>query len=134
MIDAQLPLQAAAVAALKTHPEVAAIIAGRVYDRAPSSPGTSYITLGAAQSVDDSDGCHSLVTCYLDIDCWSQAVGFPEVKRLGAAAAKALTADLTVVGFRIIIRRVEQILYRREPDGLTSRAILRLRYDLQAAA
>ena len=134
MIDAQLPLQAAAVAALKTAPDVTAIIAGRVYDRAPASPGASYITLGSSQSVDDSDGCHSLVTCYLDIDCWSQAVGYPEVKRLGAAAAKALNADLVVEGFRVTIRRVERIIYQREDDGLTSRAILRLRYDLQATA
>lgn len=134
MIDAQLPLQAAAVAALKDDPEVAALIAGRVYDRAPSEPGASYITLGSAQSVDDSDFCHSLVTCFLDLDCWSTEVGFPQVKRLGAAAAKALNADLAVAGFRVVLRRVERIIYQREADGLTSRAIVRMRYDLQATA
>lgn len=134
MIDAQLPLQAAAVAALKAHAGVTVIIAQRVYDRAPVSPGASYITLGSSQSVDDSDGCHHLVTCYLDIDCWSTAVGFPEVKRLGAAAAQALNAPLTVEGFRVAIHRVERIIYQREADGLTSRAILRLRFDLQAVA
>jgi Protein of unknown function (DUF3168) len=134
VIDAQLPLQAAAVAALKSDPSVSAIIAGRVFDRAPAEPGPSYITLGASQSVDDSDACHSLVTCFMDVDCWSLAVGYPEVKRLGAAAAKALDADLAVTGFRIVMRRVERVIYQREADGLTSRAIIRLRYDLQATA
>lgn len=134
MIDAQLPLQAAVVSALTIDSAVSAIIAGRVYDRAPHEPGSSYITLGAAQSVDDSDSCHNLVTCYLDIDCWSEAVGFPEVKRLGAAAARALDVDLVVSGFRVVMRRVERVIYQREADGLTSRAIIRLRYDLQATA
>ena len=134
MFDAQLPLQAAAVTALKANQGVTGIIAQRVYDRAPVSPGPSYITIGSAQSVDDSDGCHNLVACYLDIDCWSTAVGYPEVKRLGAAAGQALDAPLVVEGFRVVIHRVERIIYQREADGLTSRAIIRLRYDLQAAA
>lgn len=137
MIDASLPLQAAVVAALKSSAELTPLIAGRVYDRVPVNPkgtGTAYITLGSGQSIDDSDACHALVECYLQVDCWSEAVGYPEVKRIGAAAVKALNAPLAVEGFAVTIHRVESLSYQREADNLTSRAIIRLRYDLQAIA
>jgi len=134
MIDASLPLQAAVVAALKSSAELTPLIAGRVYDRPPASPVAPYITLGSGQSIDDSDACHALVECYLQVDCWSEAVGYPEVKRIGAAAVKALNAPLVVTGFKVIIHRVEGLTYQREADNLTSRAIIRLRYDLQATA
>lgn len=134
MIDASLPLQAAVVAALKASAELTPLIAGRVYDRVPTSPVAPYITLGSSQSIDDSDACHALVECYLQVDCWSEAVGYPEVKKVGAAAVKALNAPLAVAGFKVTIHRVEGLTYQREADNLTSRAIIRLRYDLQATA
>lgn len=134
MIDASLPLQAAVVAALKASSELSALIAGRVYDRVPTNPTAPYITLGSGQSIDDSDFCHALTECYLQVDCWSEAVGYPEVKRIGAAAVKALNTPLAVEGFAVLIHRVEGLTYQREADNLTSRAIIRLRYDLQATA
>lgn len=134
MIDAQLPLQAAVVAALKASAALTGLIGQRIYDRVPAEPGTAYITLGASQSIDDSSACHALVECYLDLDCWSEAVGYVEVKRIGAAAVAAVDVALPVSGFAVIQHRVLSVSYQREPDNLTSRARIRLRYDLQATA
>lgn len=134
MIDASLPLQAAVVKALKEDAVLATLIAGRVYDRVPTDPVAPYITVGDAQIVDDSNACQSLAEYSLQVDCWSEAVGYPEVKRIGAAAAKALNAKLPMVGFAIIIHRIS-VGYSRAPDNLlTSRGTLRLIYDIQAEA
>lgn len=134
MIDLSLPLQAAIVKALKEDPELIGLIAGRVYDRVPPSPVAPYITVGDAQIVDDSNACHSLAEYSVQIDCWSEAVGYPEVKRIGAAAVRVLNAKLPLTGGAIVIHRIARLSYGRERDNLTSRAIIGPRYDIQAEA
>ncbi|MEN5147179.1 DUF3168 domain-containing protein [Brevundimonas diminuta] len=133
MIDLSLPLQAAIVKALKEDAELIGLIGGRVYDRVPDNPVAPYITVGDMQVVDDSNPCQSLAEYSGLVDCWSEAVGYPEVKRIGAAAVRVLNAKLPVTGGAIIIHRVG-VSYARERDNLTSRAIIRPRYDIQAQA
>lgn len=131
MIDASLPLQAAVVKALKEDPDLAALIGGRVYDRVPAKPVAPYITIGDAQIVDDSNACLSLAEYSLQIDAWSEDVGYPEVKRIGGMAAKVLDAALPMDGFAIVIHRI-RVGYSRERDNLTSRATITALYDIQA--
>jgi hypothetical protein len=133
VIDLSLPLQAAIVKALKEDATLVGLIAGRVYDRVPTNPIAPYITVGDAQIVDDSNACMSLAEYAVQIDCWSEAVGYPEVKRIGAAAAKTLNDKLPVTGGAVIIPRVG-IGYGRERDNLTSRGVIRARYQIQAQA
>lgn len=140
MIDPQLPLQAAIVAVVKADAEMTALIGGRIYDRVPvDSNGIPqglfpYLSFGAADTTDEDTSCIGPSECYIDLNGWSRAVGYPEVKRIGARAASLLNAKLTVEGFEVVTHRVERLSYQREQDGLTSRAILRLRYGLKKAA
>lgn len=133
MIDLSLPLQAAIVKALKEDAELIGLIGGRVYDRVPTNRVAPYVTVGDAQIVDDSNACMSLAEYSVQVDCWSEAVGYPEVKRIGAASARVLDAKLPVTGGAIIIHRVG-VGYGRERDNLTSRGVIRTRYHIQAQA
>lgn len=140
MIDPQLPLQAAIVAAVKDDVDLSGLIGGRIYDRVPVNVDGvpqgpfPYLSFGSADTTDEDTSCVGPSDCYIDINGWSREVGYPEVKRIGARAAALLNAKLTVEGFEVVTHRVERLSYQREQDGLTSRAILRLRYGLKKAA
>lgn len=140
MIDPQLPLQAAIVAAVKADAELTGLIGGRIYDRVPVNTSGipqgpfPYLSFGAADTTDEDTSCVGPSDCYIDLNGWSREVGYPEVKRIGSRAAALLNAKLSVAGFEVVTHRVERLSYQREQDGLTSRAILRLRYGLQRAA
>lgn len=140
MIDPQLPLQAAIVAVVRADAELADLIGGRIFDRVPvNADGVPqgpfpYLSFGSADTTDEDTSCVGPSDCYIDINGWSREVGYPEVKRIGARAAALLNAKLAVAGFEVVTHRVDRLSYQREQDGLTSRAILRLRYGLQKAA
>ena len=140
MIDPQLPLQAAIVAVVKADAELTGLIGGRIFDRVPvNADGVPqgpfpYLSFGSADTTDQDTSCVGPSDCYIDLNGWSRDVGYPEVKRIGARAAALLNAKLAVAGFEVVTHRVDRLSYQREQDGLTSRAILRLRYGLQKAA
>lgn len=140
MIDPQLPLQAAIVAVVKADAELTGLIGGRIFDRVPvNAEGVPqgpfpYLSFGSADTTVQDTSCVGPSDCYIDINGWSREVGYPEVKRIGARAAALLNTKLAVAGFKVVTHRVDRLSYQREQDGLTSRAILRLRYGLQKAA
>lgn len=140
MIDPQLPLQAAIVAVVKADTELSDLIGGRIFDRVPVNANGipqgpfPYLSFGSADTTGADTSCVGPSECYIDLNGWSREVGYPEVKRIGARAAAILNARLTVVGFEVVTHRVERLSYQREEDGLTSRAVLRLRYGLKPAA
>lgn len=140
MIDPQLPLQAAIVAAVKADAEMTTLIGGRIFDRVPVNANGipqgpfPYLSFGSADTTAFDASCIGPSDCYIDLNGWSREVGYPEVKRIGARAAALLNAKLPVAGFEVVTHRVDRLSYQREQDGLTSRAILRLRYGLRKAA
>ena len=140
MIDPQLPLQAAIVAAVKADAELDTLIAGRIFDRVPVNVDgipqgpLPYLSFGSADTTDEGTACVRPSDCFIDLNGWSREVGYPEVKRIGARAAALLNTKLAVAGFEVVTHRVERLSYQREQDGLTSRALLRLRYGLKKAA
>lgn len=140
MIDPQLPLQAAIVAALKSDAQLTTLLGGRVFDRIPTDANGvivgqfPFAAVGAADTTDEATSCIGPSECYIDINFLSRAVGYPEVKRIGARAAEVLDAALAVENFTVKRKRIERASYSREPDGLTSRARLRCRYGLLPSA
>lgn len=136
MNDPQLPLQLAILAAARVAPAVTAIIGAgpdaRFYDRAPSKPTYPMTTFGPMQTVPDYDGCGNVAEVFVQIDCWSMAVGYGEVKALAHALMQALDAGLTVAGFTVQLFEVRSMRTQREGDNLTSRAIINLRYVLRS--
>jgi len=144
MIDPLLALQTAIETVLRADAGVETAFGDhtvRLYDRVPEARGVNifpYITLGENdQAVDDSDGCNDTAECYVQVDVWSRGVGKTEVKTIGQAVLEALDgADaITAINaemddFRIITCRVDRLRYGREPDMLTERCNLVLRYGV----
>lgn len=138
MIDPSLPVQGALVTTLKADAGVIAKFGSpaRIYDRVPTTNGIipanlyPFASLGAAQVINGGNGCGDQAEVFWPLDVWSQVVGYPEVRQCAAAICAVLTTDLTVPGFRVVVQDIEDINYRREPDGLTSRAIIGLRFNL----
>ncbi len=136
MIDAQVPLQAAIVAAVKADPGLGELIGDRIYDSVPKNTAGQvsatfpYVSFGPMQSVPSDDECHDGVEVFVQIDAWSRKVGTVEVRQVVAGLTRLLDTALTVSGFEIVTFDVQSARTGREPDGLTSRGIVQLRYEL----
>lgn len=131
LTDPSFALQKAVVAALKGAAAVTAIVSSRVFDQVGRNPDGSpnvpfpYIALGDTQVLPETAECTDAATSYVTLHLWSRAVGFPEVKRLGAAVITALhdaTLALESGGLQSLL--LQSTHYLRDPDGLTSHAVL----------
>jgi len=128
MIGAEI--QKAIHDALKVSP---AIAGGRIYDRVPENPTYPYIGIGDEQTLDDGNACDDGWEVFADVHVWSQAVGFPEAKGLVAAIVPRLVAISAVPGFTVIAAEVENTRVFRDPDGLTSRGVISVRFVINPA-
>lgn len=131
LTDPSLALQGAIVAALKADAAVAAIVGIRVFDQVVRNPDGSpnvqfpYISFGDGQVLPELAECTDAADSFVTLHIWSRAVGFPECKRLGAAATAALhDASLTLAGGTLQSLLLDSSRYLRDPDGLTSHGIL----------
>lgn len=134
MIDAQAPLQAAVVAAVREGGLPLLGTPARIYDKAPANPASPYVTFGPMQSLDDSDDCHDGVEIFVELNAWSTKPGFQEVQQVAAYLARVLDQPLMVQGFEAVIHQIDGTNTTRDPDGLTNRARLTLRYVLAPTA
>ena len=136
--DPSFAIQAAIMAALSGSSDLAALIGTppRVYDTVPVGPGGvigvatfPYVTIGDDHIVGDSDEFHDASEAHVMVEAWSRGPGFPEVKRIAGVVRGVLSAplDLTPNGHRAITAKFESLMFRREPDGLTRRAIILFR-------
>lgn len=132
MSDPALALQKALVDAIKAAETDAG---NNVFDTVPPENPFPRITLGEGQSIGVYADCYDGTEAFFQIDIWSQAPGFPEVKRIAGQVRAALhDAELTLDGHTLEILNVQSIDYRREPDNLTSRAIVTVRAQSQPAS
>ncbi|MEN6535648.1 MAG: DUF3168 domain-containing protein [Bryobacteraceae bacterium] len=123
MSDPSLELQAAIVAALKGNSP--SIVGGRIYDDVPAGAAFPYVSMGDCQVLPDKSGCIDGVEVYPQIDVWSRAVGYPEVKGITKEVLAVLDDQpLTVGGFNVVVFEVESVNYLRDPDGLTHHAAI----------
>lgn len=128
MSDPSLELQKAIVAALKADTDTAALIGARVYDQPPAVPQFPYLTLGEDQTIAERADCYDASEVTLTFHAWSRATGFPEVKRIADAVRQALTdAPLALTGHRLVDLAFTDSRVLRDPDGLTSHAVITLR-------
>lgn len=110
---------------LKADAPLAAIVAGRIYDQPSASATYPYVTIGDTQFLRDDATCIDGGQVYLTLHGWSRAVGFPEVKRVSDAVVEALhLAPLTLPTNRFISLMHRQTRTFRDPDGLTSHAVI----------
>lgn len=125
MASAKLELQGAIVSRLKSDAAVKALVSGRVYDQAPTPVSYPYFTVGEAQVLRDDATCISGSQIFLTMHAWSRASGFPEVEKIADAVVDALhLASLTLATNRLISLMHRQTRTFRDPDGLTSHAVI----------
>jgi hypothetical protein len=131
LTDPSLDLQGAVVKALKADAGVKAIVGAGVFDTVARKPDGSpnvafpYIALGDMQMLPELAECTNAATNFVTLHLWSRAVGFPEVKQLGAAVIKALhDTTLTLASGSLQSLLLNSSRYLRDPDGLTSHAVL----------
>lgn len=125
MSDPALALQGALIAAIKALGTAAGT---RVYDSVPASATYPYVSLGPTQSVGNYADCYDGTETFQQIDVWSRAVGYPEVKTIASAIRDTINAgDFTIAGHTIDLVEIQDINYSRDPDGLTSRARISIR-------
>lgn len=128
MTDHSLAVQKAILDALT----VAQLAGGRIYDKPPANPygfGTTYISFGPSDQNEDDAECidASVVTQQLDI--WSKyTAGFRDSKTLAGEVRSALHRKaLPITGARLVELEVRGIRHLRDPDGLTSHAVIEVR-------
>ncbi|ACM26525.1 DUF3168 domain-containing protein [Rhizobium rhizogenes] len=125
MASAEYELQVAIVSRLKADSTLAALIGARVYDQPPTPVTYPYFTIGEAQTIRDDATCVSGGKVYLTMHAWSQAVGFPEVKRIAEAVVESLhLAPLALPTNRLVSIMHRQTRTFRDADGLTSHAVI----------
>jgi hypothetical protein len=128
MSDPALPMLAAAVAALKAEPSLAAIISDRVFDRPPQRVIFPYIQIGNIQVIADDAECIDGFEVYIDVHGWSRTYGTPETRRICSAVHTALhEAAMSITPFSLVEIRHESTRVLDDPDGETSHGIVTFR-------
>lgn len=139
MSDPSLAIQ---IALVRRVAELAAELAGRVYDEVPppdqriADTGADFpycsISDGFLMPVDEEHYDRSETSITLNI--WSRAVGFPEVKLIAGVIRDGLhEQDLEITGHALDRMRVERMTFSRDPDGQTRRARIDLSIETQPA-
>jgi hypothetical protein len=127
MASAELELQGAFVTRLKADAALTILVAGRVYDQPPTPVRYPYVTIGEAQTIRDDATCVSGGQIFLTLHAWSQATGFPEVKRIADAVVESLhLAPIELPTNRLVSLMHRQTRVFRDADGLTSHAVIDL--------
>ncbi|MFC7399588.1 DUF3168 domain-containing protein [Chelatococcus sp. GCM10030263] len=121
-------LQAAAVAALKADAALAALIAGRVFDRVEPNAVFPYVNLTGFQLVQDDADCVDGAEVFFDVHVWSQAVARTEAAEIAGAVRSVLHgADLVLPGFDLLLIEHRDTRYLRDPDGVINHAVVTVR-------
>lgn len=129
--DPSLALQAMLVSVLRGNTN-----AGQaVYDRVPSANANTYprITIGPAQALPDNADCIEGTESFLQVDIWSRAVGFPEIKTIAGQVRSLLNRSLysasypTIDGHVIRLLEFDSAQYLNDPDGLTTHVAMTFR-------
>jgi hypothetical protein len=128
MSDPSYEIQEAIVAAVKADTALTSLIGGRIYDPVPPTAAFPYISIGEDQVLPDLAQCYDGADVISTLHVWSRKIGYGEVKRVAAALESALTnATFALTGFRLVDKLFESTRYMRDPDGLTSHAVVTFR-------
>lgn len=125
MTSPSLELQGVLVTRLKADATLDALIAKRVYDSVPADASFPYVSLGATDETSDDADCITALSISFQVDCWSRAVGVPQVRQISDAVRRSLhSADLTLASNALVSILHRQTRVFRDPDGLTSHAAM----------
>lgn len=106
---------------------VMALVDG-VYDRVPASPygaNQTYVSFGPHELLEDDADCIQSDQHTVQVDVWSEAVGQVACKRAGAAIRGVLhDRAVAMTTSALAMMEVRSVRYLRDPDGLTSHAVI----------
>ncbi len=121
MISPAISLQKAVVSALTS-----VLGSVRVYDRVPAHGDQfPHVVIGEGQALPNLADCMNGREHYLDVHVWSRAVGQGEAKEIAATVEACLhDADLILEGHVLDIITFDGARFLRDPDGLTSHAVV----------
>lgn len=139
--DPAYAIQKAVRAALIAHPDVITAFGGapQVFDTVPvDSVGKviaafPYLTIGEDQVIGQTNQTFDISEIFVKVDVWSRATDYGEAKLLAGAVRTALDVLLDLEGHTVSTHTFHDAIYRREPDGLTRRAVITLRYQTTPA-
>lgn len=127
MADPDLELQGEILKRLKADAGVAALVNGRIYDTVPTNATFPYVSYGPSDLVTDDAECIVAFEGFHQIDAYSRQPGYPEVKKIADAVRVALhDAPLKLPTNALVFIEHRSTRYVRDPDGLTSHAIIQL--------
>jgi hypothetical protein len=129
MPSAAWALQQAIFAALVADAPLVALLGGaRIYDDVPQGAAFPYLTFGHSAARDWSTGSHDGDEHIVTLHVWSQANGKRQAHEIMGAIRTALhDKPLALTGHHLINLRHEFSEARRDPDGETTRGIVRFR-------
>ena len=132
MIAAGLALQGALNARLRAG---APSLGQRVHDAPPQGVAFPWLSLGETQTLDDGAGCVDAWEVYATLHLWSRGEGVREAKSCAGEIEEALrdwTPDLTGAGLRCVDLQHRETRVLRDPDGVTTHAVITLRALIDA--
>jgi hypothetical protein len=127
-----LELWGAVVKRLKQTAGVTALVGSRVYDHIPRGAGGAitatfpFVAWASVDSLTEDADCFPSEEITFDIDCWSQQPGAAEVQKIAAAVKAALhdNDSITLTTNKLALLQHRQTRVFRDPDGITSHAVL----------
>lgn len=123
MADPLLELQGAIVSHLRG--DSPPLLSCDLFDRIPAGAAFPYASFGPADALTDDAECLTSYEVTLQIDVWSRAVGYPEVKTLAAEVRDNLhEAELALSENALLTIVHRQTRVFRDPDGITNHAAL----------
>jgi hypothetical protein len=126
-MDPDLEMQGLIVQTLKADPAIVALVGPRVYDTIPDNPVFPYVSYGPVDTLQDDADCIGTQNLFIQLDAWSRAVGYPEVKKIADAVRDALhDKDLALTINALVVLQHRQTRTLRDPDGLTSHSAISL--------
>lgn len=128
-MSAELAFRGAVNVLWRADTAVGALVGDRIYDRVPPNPTFPYITLGDVQAIDEDADWRQRYAVTLTSHAWSRAVGQVEALRIAQAMRDAIRgatrgSGLTVSGYCIASARHRDTRTFRDPDGLTTHAVV----------
>lgn len=126
--DPAVALQTALVAHLKADAGVTAVCAGRVFDAVKLDAVLPYVAFGPFQMLPEHGDCLDGCECFIQLDAYAPGPDTKLIKIFGAALAAALDeAEVTLNNHRLVGLSIEQTQYLRDPDGITTHAVISVR-------
>lgn len=130
MIGPDLDLQRAIVTRLKSDTDLQALISNpiRLFQDVPPGPTFPYLTIGQSQRIPDEAECIPGSIVFTDLNFYTRAPGYEQVKLIGAVLVEALhDATLTLSEHWCRQIKVDNEQYFVAPDNLTKHGLLTFR-------